>query len=154
MQMKKILFIALIGLSVFLGACKKKEPEPTPPIIPTQSYTSQVITSSVSLLSWVIDGDTLELAPCSPDYSVGEYHASFNFAIGVEYDFKIIKAIIPWTGNYELKNEGTIKFIDGYSNTSAYGGVNSYVITQGATWTYPIFYGQCGSIQNQLSVQP
>ena len=152
--MRKLSVLLFIGALALSSSCKKEEKEPTPPVIPTQSYTSQVITSSVSLLSWVIDGDTLELAPCSPDYSVGEYHASFNFAVGVEYDFKIIKAIIPWTGNYELKNEGTIKFIDGYSNTSAYGGVNSYVINQGATWTYPIFYGQCGSIQNQISVQP
>lgn len=151
--MKAIKLSLLLSL-VLLGACKKEDKDPTPPvIIPQISYTNQEITSSESLLSWVIDGDTLELAPCSPDYSVGEYHASFNFAIGVEYEFKIIKAVIPWTGNYVLKNEGTIKFTDGNSNTSAYGGVNSYVINQGTTWTYTIFYGQCGSIANQLSVQ-
>lgn len=151
---KKILFLVVISITV-LGSCKKEENEPIPPIIPQQSYTTQELTSSVaSNLFWVIDGDTLALVNCSPVYYAGDYHASFNFAVGVEYDFKILRGIPPSLTSFELKNEGTIKFIDGNSSTNAYGGVSSVVINQGASWTYNIFYGQCGSIDNQLQVIP
>lgn len=154
--MKHLITIALLGTLAF-SSCKKEEPAPTPPPAPTTSYTSQYLTkaganAASNGIFWVIDGDTLYLGQCYGSYTQGDYYESFLFEVGVEYDFKILRGIPPSMANFEVKNIGTIKFIDGNSSTDAYGGVSSVVINQGATWTYDIFYGQCGSIANQLQV--
>lgn len=154
---KQILFLAVISL-VALTSCKKEDPEPTPPVItPQTSYTYQYLTksgagASTNGIYWVIDGDTLHLGQCYGSYTTGDYYKSFNFEVGNEYDFKILRGIPPSMTSFEVKNEGTIKFIDGNSNTNLYGGQSSVVFTQGATWTYNIMYGQCGSVTNQLAV--
>ena len=155
--MKKLSLLLFVGALV-LSSCKKEEPEPTPPVITPQTYhTQQYLTksgagASTNGIYWVIDGDTLYLGQCYGVYTTGDYYESFNFEVGKEYDFKILRGIPPASTSFELKNEGTIKFIDGNSSTDLYGGQSSVVFTQGATWTYNIMYGQCGSITNQLAV--
>lgn len=156
--MKQSMYLLLFGI-IIVSSCKKEEPAPTTtPISSSQpSYSFQYLTKSGAGASsngiyWVIDGDTLHLGQCYGSYTTGDYHKSFNFQVGVEYYFKILRGIPPAMTTFEVKNEGTIQFIDGNSSTDAYGGVSSLVINEGATWTYDIFYGQCGSITNQLQV--
>lgn len=155
MKTKIVIHISL--LFAFLS-CKKDTNSPTSsqPISQT-NYTYQYLTKSgpgapTNDINWVIDGDTLSLGQCSGVYTAGDYYKSFNFEVGKEYDFKILRRF-PATTNYEVKNVGTIKFIDGNGTTDVYGGISSVVITQGVTWTYQIMYAQCGSITNQLSVK-
>ncbi|WP_343785283.1 hypothetical protein [Wandonia haliotis] len=151
-------FIVAALLIAAIVSCQKEEPtQPSPPSAPTASYTPQYLTKSGANAAsngiyWVIDGDTLHLGQCQNSYTTGDYYESFSFQVGVEYDFQILRGIPPSMSSFEVKNQGTLKFIDGNSNTDAYGGESSLVITQGATWTYDIFYGQCGSITNQLQV--
>lgn len=153
---KQILFLAVISFAVLIS-CKKEENEPTPPVTtPQTSYTFQYLTKSGANAStngiyWVIDGDTLHLGQCYGVYTTGDYYESFTFEVGKQYDFKILRKL-PASTIYEVKNEGTIKFIDNNSSTDLYGGQSSVVFTQGAIWTYDIVYGQCGSITNQLQV--
>lgn len=156
--MKKILITMLCGALLVLVSCKKENIKTTTPITPAQTTsTLQFITkaganAATNGIYWVIDGDTLYLGQCYGSYTTGDYYESFTFEVGVEYDFQILRGIPPSSTTFEVKNEGTIKFVDGNSSTDAYGGVSSAVINQGATWTYDIFYGQCGSITNQLQV--
>lgn len=154
MKAYKLSFVLALAI---IGGCKKEEPQPTPPVSAQPSYTFQYLTKSGAGASsngiyWVIESDTLHLGQCYGTYTTGDYYKSFNFEVGKEYDFKIIRGIPPASTSFELKNEGTIKFIDGSSTTDLYGGQSSVVFTQGATWTYNIMYGQCGSITNQLAV--
>lgn len=159
---KQILFLTAI-IIVVLTSCKKEkeENEPTPPVpvvTPQTSYTYQYLTksdaggASANAIYWVIENDTLHLGECQGTYGSGDYYKSFNFEVGKEYNFKILRGIPPSLTSFELKNEGTIKFIDNNSSTDVYGGQSSVVYTQGTTWTYDINYGQCGSITNQLIV--
>lgn len=156
--MRKISLLLFVGVLV-LSSCQKEEPVPEPtPTTPTQpSYTLQYLTKSganaaTNGIYWVIDGDTMNLGQCYGSYTTGDYYKSFNFEVGTQYDFKILRGIPPAMTSFEVKNEGTIKFIDNNSSTDLYGGQSSVVITQGTTWTYSIIYGQCGSITNQLAV--
>lgn len=155
--MKKISLMICMGV-LALSSCKKEDPvEPTSPTTTQPSYTYQYLTktgagAATEGLYWVIDGDTLYLGQCQSTYGTGDYYKSFNFEIGKEYDFKILRGIPPSLTTFQVKNEGTIEFIDGNSSTDLFGGTSSVVINQGATWTYNIVYGQCGSITNQLLV--
>jgi len=155
---KQILFLAVISFAVLIS-CKKEENEPTPsPTEPQTTYTYQHLNktdaggASANAIYWVIDSDTLYLGECQATYSTGDNYKSFNFEVGKEYNFKILRGIPPSLTSFEVKNEGTIKFIDGNSSSDLYGGQSSVEFTQGTTWTYDIVYGQCGSITNQLAV--
>lgn len=136
MKAYKLSFVLALAI---IGGCKKEEPQPTPPVsAPQPSYTFQYLTKSGAGASsngiyWVIESDTLHLGQCYGTYTTGDYYESFNFEVGKEYDFKIIRGIPPASTSFELKNEGTIKFIDGSSSTDLYGGQSSVVFTQGAT---------------------
>lgn len=153
----KIRISIMLSVILSLTACKKKdtttqEPENNPsPIAKTFQYlTKGGPGADFNGVNWVIEGDTMNLGKCFPAYTQGTYIKSFNFEIGKEYNFKILSNV---TSGSVVKNEGVIKFIDGNSNSSANGGgTSSVVFTEGAAWTYDIYYGQCGSITNQIQV--